>query len=78
MLASQLNDNIILLMKRPLTHYWTSPLKMAVKSKEKVRVKGGDPRHYFNWMAKLTVIYMQWMNWGIFDIQYARIVFIAC
>ena len=29
-------------------------------------------------MAKLTVIYMQWMNWGIFDIQYASIVFLAC
>ena len=25
----------------------------------------------------LTVICMQWMNWGIFDIQYARIVFLA-
>ena len=26
MVASQLNHQIILLLKRPLTHYWTSPL----------------------------------------------------
>ena len=27
MVTSQLNHQIILLLKRPLTHYWTSPLK---------------------------------------------------
>ena len=36
-------------------------LKLVVKStKIKVLVKGGDPHH--NRMAKLTVIYMRWMN----------------
>ena len=28
MVASQLNHQIILLLKRPLTHYWTSPLRL--------------------------------------------------
>ena len=28
-------------------------------------------------MTKLTVIYIQWMNWGIFDIH-STIVFFAC
>ena len=30
MVASQLNHQIILLLKRPLTHYWTSPLKVGI------------------------------------------------
>ena len=30
MVASQLNHKIILLLKRPLTHYWTSPLMLHV------------------------------------------------
>ena len=29
MVASQLNHQINLLLKRPLTHYWTSPLKVV-------------------------------------------------
>ena len=38
---------------------------MVVKSKEKFWVKGGDPHH-----GKIkTVICMQPMNWGFFDIQ---------
>ena len=28
MVASQINHQIILLLKRPLTHYWTSPLNV--------------------------------------------------
>ena len=30
MVASQLNYQIILLLKRPLTHYWTSPLTIFI------------------------------------------------
>ena len=29
MVASQLNHHIILVLKRPLTHYWTSPLSFV-------------------------------------------------
>ena len=32
----------------------------------------------FNQMANLTIIHMQWMNLGIFDIQYGKIMFLAC
>ena len=59
MVASELNHQIIVLLKRPLTHYWTSPLIQWKKKKKVWEQKYGQKET--NTKFLLSVIHLLYM-----------------